>query len=60
MADGTLHVKIVWTDPKAIKALKLLYRVLDSAGDDMAWRPELKQAAKAARYLAKHVKVAHG
>ena len=55
-----LKVTIVWKDPKAVKAVRVIARALDSAGDAMQWNPELKRAAKAARYLLRNMEVVSG
>lgn len=50
------HFRIVLDNPKAVRALQAAADALLEVGDDMPWRPELKRAAKALRYAAKHLK----
>ncbi len=55
-----INARIVWKDPKAVRAVLVISRAFDELADDMPWRPELKRAAKAAKYLIKHMEVVRG
>ena len=48
-------VSVRFTNRKAMRAMRCVMQALEEAGDAMEWRPELKRAAKAARYAAKHM-----
>ncbi len=52
-----LIVRIVLANPKAVRALRVVAECLDESSDAMEWRPELKRAAKAAKYLMRNLTV---
>lgn len=50
------HIRLVIDNRRALRALQSAAADLETVGDDMPWRPELRRAAKALRYAAKHLK----
>lgn len=52
-----VQIKVAWKNPKALRALKSLARNLESVAEDFEYREDVKEAIRAARYLAKAVTV---
>ncbi len=57
MAPDILTIRVVVTNRKALKALRVIADALGESADVMEWRPELKRAARAAKYLFDHLHV---
>lgn len=56
MKTVTFQVRLVIENRKALRALQTAAQALGDVGDDLAWRPEIKRAAKALDYACKHLK----
>lgn len=52
---GEVKIKLVFLNPKALRALGMVVEVLEDLVEDLSWRPEVKRAAKAAKYAFKHI-----
>lgn len=56
MKQVTFSIKLVIENRKAIRAMRATAQALHELGDDLAWRPEIKRAAKALDYACKHLR----
>ncbi len=57
VAQMVVNVRIVFANRRALRAMRVVANCLEEVGDDMPWRPEIKRAAKAARYAFKNMAV---
>lgn len=56
----TIVMKFAATTEKTARALKFLGRTLEEAADSAPWNADLQRAAKAARYIRKHLTIVNG
>jgi hypothetical protein len=57
VAAPSVLAELVFTDPRAVRALLLGARELYALAEDQPWHPGLKRAARALRYAARHIRV---
>jgi hypothetical protein len=54
-----VSVRVEFTNAKAARALKRVLELADEMADDQPWNDNAKEMLRAARYAAKHVRVAN-
>lgn len=53
-----ITVSLAWKDKKCLRALGVILRTLQDVSEDFDYRDDVQRAARAAKYLMKHVTVA--
>lgn len=52
---GSATIRLVLANPKSLRALGFAAGVLNEIQEDMPWRDDAKEAAKALEYATRHI-----